>query len=482
MLFNIFFHLFFMIRTKNLDLLHQRVLFNQYTRLKNFRELAHCIHIIAMVGLHRLKKKSLRRYYHLFFIKELFKGKPLEEDCDVVTNNEIITGDYETDILANTIDRFVIIYITSDKSCSGFVNGSVLKYVLFVLRKIKYNLKTVRLVSIGKKGYGALKRKYRKDFFKIFLDVDMERNSLAVSYIIVYKLMKLRFEKGFIFFNRFINIQFQKVAYYQFFSFSFLLKKLFYEQHRNKLYRRLTVMNRVDDYYLGDLYKFSMSLLILDALKENFFSETAYRARTMETMITNLDVLINSYWINYQKVRQRSITDEIIEILNGANVANEYSVNVDDLVSEFNINNAPIIESVNTTDNTIVSNLNILKTDIEIEYESINSNNVNNIDNLDNVNDNDENTSIESIKNPEAYSSIDYKSDEDLIINSDDDYELDFIDIQDENCFFSDIDSGINSEETDVLEECTSDDEYIEESEYSQYYSSSLLNYENKRR
>lgn len=311
---------------KYLQNLHPRFIFNLWQRHKNFREIAHCMHIIAMVGLHRLKKKASKRYYHLFIIKELFKGTKLRDDEDIISVNEIYTGDYETDLLANNIEQFVLVYLSSDRSCSGLINGGIFKAVKAIVSTIKNQYKTVRLVCIGKKGFRALKSQFRYDFYKVFLDIDLEKNSFAVCYVIVYKIMKLQFEKGLLLFNKFIDIQVQIVSYYRFFSFSFLFKKIFYEQHKNKFFRRLTTLNKVDDYSLLDFYRFSMTLLILDALKENSFSEIACRARAMETIMQNLDVLINHFWINYQKARQRKITDEIIECLNGANVANEYSI------------------------------------------------------------------------------------------------------------------------------------------------------------
>jgi F-type H+-transporting ATPase subunit gamma len=253
------------------------------------------MHIIAMVGLHRLKKKASKRYYHLFIIKELFKGAKIRDDEDVISVNEINTGDYETDQLANNIEQFVIVYISSDRSCSGLINGGIFKAVKAIVTAIKNQYKTVRIVCIGKKGFRALRSLFRYDFYKVFLDIDMEKNSFAICYVIVYKIMKLEFEKGLLLFNKFIDIQVQIVSYYRFFSFTFLFKKIFYEQHKNKFFRRLTTLNKVDDYSLLDFYRFSMTLLILDALKENSFSEIACRARAMETIMQNLDVLINHF-------------------------------------------------------------------------------------------------------------------------------------------------------------------------------------------
>lgn len=309
-----------------LQSMHPRAVYYLWLRHKNLREIAQCMHIIAMAGLHKLNGKSGQKHSHFYFIKELFKGLCLNSVSDIVSSSEINSNDYETDITLNTVNRFLIIYITSDKSCSGLINGGVFKLVNSLVQAITIRYKSVRLISIGKKGFTFFRRRFKSKFFKVFMDLDSEKNSFLVCVVIVYKFMKLKFDKGLVIFNRYINAQSQIVSYYNFFSFPYLLKKMSYEQHKNKLFRRLTTMNKVDDYSLVDLYRFSMCIVLLDSLKENFFSETAARARVMENIMQNLDVLINLFWINYQKARQRRITDEIIEILNGANVANEYSV------------------------------------------------------------------------------------------------------------------------------------------------------------
>ena len=309
-----------------LQSMHPRAVYYLWLRHKNLREIAHCMHIIALAGLHKLNNKSGQKYYHLFFIKELFKGNKLTSISDIVSSNELHTRYNDTESLTISMDRFLIIYITSDKSCSGLINSGIYRILNFFVELINLKYKSVRLISIGKKGFTTFRRRFRFKFYKVFLELDSEKNSFSVCSVIVSKFMKLAFDKGVILFNRYVNSHTHFVSYYSFFSFSFLMTKISYDQFSNKLFKRLNSMNIVDDYSLRDLYRFSMSILLLDSLKENFFSEIAARARVMENIMQSLDVLINMFWINYQKTRQRRITDEIIEILNGANVANEYSI------------------------------------------------------------------------------------------------------------------------------------------------------------
>ena len=58
--------------------------------------------------------------------------------------------------------------------------------------------------------------------------------------------------------------------------------------------------------------------MLLDALEENEYSELGARYRSMDNSHTNIAEMLNSLIIRYHKVRQESITRELIEIISAA--------------------------------------------------------------------------------------------------------------------------------------------------------------------
>lgn len=60
-----------------------------------------------------------------------------------------------------------------------------------------------------------------------------------------------------------------------------------------------------------------ISMIIYASLVESILSECASRRNAMDTATTNADELINKYKLQYNRMRQASITNEIIEIVAG---------------------------------------------------------------------------------------------------------------------------------------------------------------------
>lgn len=108
-----------------------------------------------MANLHRLKRKTGRRFLHFFFIKELFRNKHPGRRDDSVTTDYINIDEseytYDEDFSPETAS-FLIVYITCDKSSSGLINSNSYKATLGFISELLDNYKQFKLVSLGRKG------------------------------------------------------------------------------------------------------------------------------------------------------------------------------------------------------------------------------------------------------------------------------------------------------------------------------------------
>jgi F0F1-type ATP synthase gamma subunit len=77
---------------------------------------------------------------------------------------------------------------------------------------------------------------------------------------------------------------------------------------------------KCDSAILIDFYTFSLALIVLVSLDENYYCSLGSRIKSMELAVTNTADLLIFLRVIYNKVRQASITNEIIEILNCTNV------------------------------------------------------------------------------------------------------------------------------------------------------------------
>jgi ATP synthase F1 gamma subunit len=73
------------------------------------------------------------------------------------------------------------------------------------------------------------------------------------------------------------------------------------------------------DPLLEDFYIYSVSLICLDALEENEYSALGARATATNNATKNVSELIDRLRLFYNKARQETITNELIEIVSCVN-------------------------------------------------------------------------------------------------------------------------------------------------------------------
>ena len=71
--------------------------------------------------------------------------------------------------------------------------------------------------------------------------------------------------------------------------------------------------------YMNDFYLFSISLLLMDSFEENEYSSLGARVTAMDNSTNNATKMIDVLRLQYNKARQASITNELIEIVSAAN-------------------------------------------------------------------------------------------------------------------------------------------------------------------
>lgn len=69
---------------------------------------------------------------------------------------------------------------------------------------------------------------------------------------------------------------------------------------------------------MNHLYKYNVSLIVLDAFEETKYSELGCRAFSMEMAHRNATTLIQEHMLLYNKARQACITNELLEVVSGA--------------------------------------------------------------------------------------------------------------------------------------------------------------------
>lgn len=223
-------------------------------------------------------------------------------------------------------NRYIIISITMDKSCCGSHNSNILKATRLTVDELKEKNKNIKLISIGKKAKFFLRKYYRNFQLLNIYNIDKEPLSLFLTTILTQKILSHRFDRCLIIFNRFYSAFTQKVSKYDIYNFSYFSWRILEDSNYTGKYAHLcsTLTNSIENNvlypsFLIDFYTYCFSLFLLDSLEENEYSALGARATAMNNATKNVSELIDKYRLLYNKARQDTITNELIEIVSCVN-------------------------------------------------------------------------------------------------------------------------------------------------------------------
>ncbi|MDH6267742.1 F-type H+-transporting ATPase subunit gamma [Rhizobium sp. SG_E_25_P2] len=212
----------------------------------------------------------------------------------------------------------LLLVCTAERGLCGGFNSQIARFARDHARKLLNEGKTVKIITVGKKGNDIL----RREFASLIIDRVELRDVKRVSYenaeAISRKVMSL-FDKG-----------------------EFDVCTLFYSEFKSVISQiptaqqlipavapavaagETTSASAVYDYepdagaILGDLIPRAIAVQIFRALLENVAGEMGAKMSAMDNATRNAGEMINKLTLSYNRQRQAKITTELIEIIAGA--------------------------------------------------------------------------------------------------------------------------------------------------------------------
>ena len=220
-------------------------------------------------------------------------------------------GEYTTQ---REVKNVLIVAITSNRGLAGAFNSNIVKEVRHLTENV-YAGKNVQYITIGKKGNDALKRTDRVQVNNngIFDDLTFD-NVAAISDEIVAMFVQGKFDKVVLVYNQFKNAATQIVKCEQFLplvpaqSDANASVDYIFEPSKEEI-----VLTLIPKMLKTQLYK---------AIRDSFASEHGARMTAMHKATDNATELRNQLKLTYNKARQAAITNEILEIVGGAEALN----------------------------------------------------------------------------------------------------------------------------------------------------------------
>ena len=220
-------------------------------------------------------------------------------------------------------DVHLIVVASSDRGLAGGFNASILREGRRRIRDLDNAGKTVKLLTVGRKGRDSLRRDYNRLIHDSLIDVGRRRVSFEEARDIAGRVLALyeagEFDVCRIIFNRFRSAMTQIVTVQQLIPFAPPApppgaETAAAEAMGGAIYE----FEPSEEEILTELLPNNLAVQIYTALLENAASEQGARMTAMDNATRNAGDMIDRLTMNYNRTRQAVITKELIEIISGA--------------------------------------------------------------------------------------------------------------------------------------------------------------------
>jgi F-type H+-transporting ATPase subunit gamma len=208
------------------------------------------------------------------------------------------------------VNKVLIVAITSNRGLAGAFNSNVIKQAKEVAES--YAGKQVDIFAIGKKGNDILRKTNTviDNKSEIFDELTFERVS-QIAETLTEKFVSGEYDKIELIYNQFKNAATQIVQVEQFLPLAPIQSDVpastgeyIFEPSKEEI-----VLTLIPKSLKTQLYK---------AIRDSFASEHGARMTAMHKATDNATELRNQLKLTYNKARQAAITNEILEIVGGA--------------------------------------------------------------------------------------------------------------------------------------------------------------------
>ena len=212
---------------------------------------------------------------------------------------------------------YLCVVFTADRGLCGGFNTNIVKKAKLFFKKILNEGKTLKIITVGSKGYDQLKRAYKDNIIeKISFKESKKVNYLdaeKVGKLIIGLFNKHEFDICTIFYNKFKNVITQIPQEQQIIPLQ--IKSL---ENPAKESKNNYEFEPDEDEILSNLLPKNISTQIFKAMLENSASEKGARMSAMDNATRNAGEMVDKLTIEYNRSRQAAITKELIEIISGA--------------------------------------------------------------------------------------------------------------------------------------------------------------------
>jgi F-type H+-transporting ATPase subunit gamma len=277
---------------------------NRIGSVKNTRKITKAMQMVAAAKLRRAQEAA-----------EM--ARPYAERMNAVMGGlaaSVGGSDTAPRLLAGTGSDKVhlLVVMTAERGLCGGFNSTIARLARVHANELLAAGKTVKILTVGKKGREQLKRDLSQHFIGHVDLSEVKRvgyvNAQGIARDILARFDAGEFDVATLFFNRFQSVISQIPTAQQ------IIPAVFEGGAVSSLYD----YEPSEEGILTDLLPRNVATQVFTALLENGASEQGARMSAMDNATRNAGDMINRLTIQYNRSRQAAITKELIEIISGA--------------------------------------------------------------------------------------------------------------------------------------------------------------------
>ena len=207
----------------------------------------------------------------------------------------------------------LLVVATAERGLCGGFNSSIARLAREHALRLKAEGKTVKIMTIGKKGNDILRRLFKEDIVEAISLRDVRQigydNARAIGDKILARFEAGEFDVATLFYSRFRSVISQVPTAHRLIPAQVQAvagEPVVYDYEPD------------EEAILKDLLPRNISVQILMALLENSAGEMGAKMTAMDSATRNAGDMIDRLTLSYNRQRQAQITKELIEIISGA--------------------------------------------------------------------------------------------------------------------------------------------------------------------
>ena len=212
------------------------------------------------------------------------------------------------------VENLLVVCITSNRGLCGAFNSNVIKKCFDLADNPEGN---ISFFCIGKKGADILSKNYNiiDSNNDIFDDLSFEKISF-IAEVLMKKFVDKEFDRIQIVYNKFKNAATQVVMQEQYLPIENTISKNNHQEFADYIFEPSKVE------IISELIPKSLKTQLFKSVRDSYASEHGARMTAMHKATDNATELRDQLKLTYNKARQAAITNEILEIVGGAEALN----------------------------------------------------------------------------------------------------------------------------------------------------------------